>query len=57
MVTTHAPWGNTRGSNLVFLTTEKTKFDPAPEIGVAVGFFDQSHFTKRFRKVTGMGED
>lgn len=24
------------------------------EIGVAVGFFDQSHFTKRFRKVTGM---
>jgi len=24
------------------------------EIGLAVGFFDQSHFTKRFRKFTGM---
>jgi len=24
------------------------------DIGMAVGFFDQSHFTKRFRKVTGM---
>lgn len=24
------------------------------DIGVAVGFFDQSHFTKRFRKLTGM---
>lgn len=24
------------------------------EIGVSIGFFDQSHFTKRFRKVTGM---
>lgn len=24
------------------------------EIGAAVGFFDQSHFTKRFRRVTGM---
>ena len=24
------------------------------EIGMAAGFFDQSHFTKRFRKVTGM---
>lgn len=24
------------------------------EVGVAVGFYDQSHFTKRFRKVTGM---
>jgi AraC-like DNA-binding protein len=23
-------------------------------IGLAVGFFDQSHFTKRFRKFTGM---
>ena len=24
------------------------------EIGIAIGFFDQSHFTKRFRRVTGM---
>jgi AraC-like DNA-binding protein len=24
------------------------------EIGAAVGFYDQSHFTKRFRKVTGL---
>ena len=24
------------------------------DIAVAIGFFDQSHFTKRFRKVTGM---
>lgn len=24
------------------------------EIGVSVGFVDQSHFTKRFRKITGM---
>ena len=24
------------------------------EIGASVGFFDQSHFTKRFRKVTGL---
>lgn len=24
------------------------------EIGMSIGFFDQSHFTKRFRKVTGM---
>lgn len=25
-----------------------------PEIATAVGFFDQSHFTKRFRRVTGL---
>ena len=24
------------------------------EIALAIGFYDQSHFTKRFRKLTGM---
>ncbi|MEM7010569.1 MAG: AraC family transcriptional regulator [Verrucomicrobiota bacterium] len=28
--------------------------EPIAEIGIDVGFVDQSHFTKRFRKVTGM---
>ena len=34
------------------LLTRTTK--SIAEIGATIGFFDQSHFTKRFRKVTGM---
>ena len=28
--------------------------EPIAEIAINVGFVDQSHFTKRFRKITGM---
>lgn len=31
-----------------------TTDEPLSKIALATGFFDQSHFTKRFRKVTGM---
>ena len=34
------------------LLTQSTK--GIAEIGADIGFYDQSHFTKRFRKVTGM---
>ncbi|MBI1374751.1 MAG: helix-turn-helix domain-containing protein [Phycisphaera sp.] len=28
--------------------------DPVSDIAIAMGYFDQSHFTKRFRRVTGL---
>jgi len=34
------------------LLTQTTK--NIAEIGTTIGFYDQSHFTKRFRRVTGM---
>ena len=34
----------------LLVTTE----EPVSVVALNTGFFDQSHFTKRFRKVTGM---